>query len=159
MIQRVDGTSERGELRDGRLRVRVGASNLVSVKIHGLKNLAALPTLSEETADSESASTAATDYFRLSDIAETGTVTGMILRFGARTDAFIYTDRTEKQVRKATLRYHLGSAPETEIVDTRYPYEFSLPLVDASASLKARLIIEDLDGTVTERALPELRAR
>lgn len=158
-FQSSDGTSEKGELRDGRLRVRVGAGNLVSVKIHGLKNLAALPALPEETADSESASTAATDYFRLSDNAETGTVTGMILRFGARTDAFIYTDRTEKQARKATLRYHLGSAPEAEIVDTRYPYEFSLPLADPSASLRARLLIEDLDGTVTERALPELRTR
>jgi hypothetical protein len=86
-----------------------------------------------------------------------GTVTGMILRFGERSDAFIYTDRTEKQVRKATLRYRLGDKPEAEIVDLRYPYEFSLPLTDAPASLKARLIVEDLAGAVTERALPDLR--
>lgn len=158
-IQRVDGTSERGELRDGRLRVRVAASSLVAVKIHGLNNLAALPVLPAAPVVPESAVGDAPDYFRLPETDAAGTVTGMFLRFGARTDAFFYTDRTEKQVRRATLRYRFGDAPETEIVDVRYPYEFSLPLADSSAPLKARLIVEDLAGTVTERALPELRVR
>jgi hypothetical protein len=154
-FRRPDGPAESGELRDGRLRVRVPAGGLVSVKIHGLKNLAALPVLPATTADRTAGD--APDFFRQPDPDAAGTVTGMILRFGARTDAFIYTDRTEKQVRKATLRYRIGDAPEAEIVDTRYPYEFSVPLADAAASLQARLVVEDLTGSVTERALPKLK--
>jgi hypothetical protein len=158
-FKRPDGSSEQGELRDGHLRVRVPAGSLVSVRIHGLKNLASLPVLTAATAVADRAAGDASDYFRQPDTDAAGTVTGMILRFGARTDAFIYTDRTEKQVRKATLRYRLDEAPEAEIVDTRYPYEFSIPLVHTSALLKARLIVEDVAGTVTERGLPELNVR
>ena len=156
-FQRPDGPTESGELRDGCLRVRVPAGSLVSVKIHGLKNLAALPVLAATTTVADRTAGDAPDFFRLPDTDAAGTVTGMILRFGARTDAFIYTDRTEKHLRKATLRYRLGDALEAEIVDTRYPYEFSVPLADPAAPLQARLIVEDLAGTVTERALPELR--
>ena len=162
-FQRPDGPGESGELRDGHLRVRVPAGSLVSVKIHGLKNLAALPLLPTATATATAVAVAdrtadaVPDYFRLPDTDAAGTVTGMILRFGARTDAFIYSDRTEKQVRKATLRYRLGDAPEAEIVDTRYPFEFSFPLAEAAAPLQARLLVEDLAGTVTERSLPELK--
>jgi len=156
-FQRPDGPGESGELRDGHLRVRVPAGSLVSVKIHGLKNLAALPLLPTATAVADRTAAAVPDYFRLPDTDAAGTVSGMILRFGARTDAFIYSDRTEKQVRKATLRYRLGDAPEAEIVDTRYPFEFSVPLAEAAAPLQARLLVEDLAGTVTERSLPELK--
>ena len=158
-FQHSDGTSEKSELRDGRLHVRVAAGSLVSAKIHGLRNFTALPALPAASARVERTAGEAPDYFRQPDTDAAGTVTGMILRFGAHTDAFIYTDRTEKQIRKATLRYRLGDAPETEIVDTRYPYEFSIPLADASLPLKARLLVEDLAGAVTERVFPELSTR
>ncbi len=156
-FQRPDGPSESGELRDGQLRVRIPAGSLLSIKIHGLKNLVALPVLPATTTVAGRTAGNAPDYFRQPDTDAAGTVTGIILRFGARTDAFIYTDRTEKQVRKATLRYRLGDAPEAEIVDTRYPYEFSVPFSDSAAPLKARLLVEDLAGAVTERPLPDLR--
>jgi len=152
-LQRTDGKTEISELRDGKLRVHVTASGLVVAKIHGLKNLMALPTLPAQSA--EPARLDSPDYFRQSS--DGATVTGMILRFGSRTDAFIYTNQTEKQIRKAVLRYRLGDSPEVEIADTRYPYEFSVPLSDDSVSVRAKLIVEDLDGVVTPQELPELR--
>lgn len=155
-LHRPGGAGEKDELRDGKLRVRVAAGGLVAVKIHGLNNLTALPALPAEKVRSTVAH--AGDYFRQPDTDAAGTVTGMILRFGARADAFIYTDRTEKQIRKAVLYYRLGDAPEAVMEDIRYPYEFSISLTEPAATLRARLVVENLTGTRTERALPDLRA-
>jgi hypothetical protein len=152
---RPGGAPEAGELRDGQLRVTVASHGLLAVKIHGLDNTAALPALPATVPISPADSP---DYFRRKTDGPAGTVTGMVLRFLDRTDAYLYTDITEKQARKVMLRCRRGDAPEETLEDANYPYEFSLPLPGPSTPLRARLLVEATDGTTSELPLPELRA-
>ena len=49
------------------------------------------------------------------------------------TNAFVWLEATEKQLKQAKLRYRLNGV-ESEIVDARYPFEFSLPLRETDAT-------------------------
>jgi hypothetical protein len=83
----------------------------------------------------------------------------MLLRLGdQRTDAYLYTDTTERQARKFTLHYRIGEQPEETLEDTNYPYEFSIPMPDAITPLQCRLVAEDLAGKCNEVNLPTLRS-
>lgn len=150
---RPDGRVEPGELRDGKLRVVVGPESLLAVKIHGLSNTAALPPLA---AAAPGPAAGRADYFRQETGGGAGTVTGMVLRFNDRLDAYLYTDATERQARKITLKYRLGDATEAAIEDAQYPFEFSIPLASVDVPLKARLIAEIPSGQLIEIALPVL---
>ncbi|MGB9606886.1 MAG: hypothetical protein ACPL88_13510, partial [Bryobacteraceae bacterium] len=84
-----------------------------------------------------------------------GTVTAMLLNFVSEySDAYIYSDATEKQVRRMRLVWRAGNGPEGRIEDGSYPYEFSLRLHDPSAPLRFRLEVESVAG-VWQRT-PEL---
>jgi hypothetical protein len=115
---RPDGSTEAGTLRDGKLPVRVGPEGLVAIKIHGLKNTRAISFALPLDAKALSAE----GFFRTNHAAPLGTVTGMLLRLGdQRTDAYLYTDTTERQARKFTLHYRIGDQPEETLEDTNYP--------------------------------------
>jgi hypothetical protein len=65
-----------------------------------------------------------------------GALTGMLLSFGSEnTSAYIWLAATEKEVRTARLHYRLGDAAWSVAEDSRYPYEFSLPVDPAARSV------------------------
>jgi hypothetical protein len=56
-----------------------------------------------------------------------GKVYGMLFSMGRSLDsAYVWLDATDKDLREARLSYKSGSEWK-QIVDTHYPYEFSLP--------------------------------
>jgi hypothetical protein len=73
-----------------------------------------------------------------------GKVTGMMISMGGDlTNAFVWLEATEKQLKQAKLRYRLNGV-EREVVDAQYPFEFSLPLRETDAAFTYTI-----EGTTT----------
>jgi hypothetical protein len=59
-----------------------------------------------------------------------GKVTGMLISFGqSLTSGYVWLEATEKELKEARLHFRLGGEWK-EVIDTQYPFEFSLPLPD-----------------------------
>src|SRR5699024_10912554 len=90
-----------------------------------------------------------TGYFR-AGVDGIGTLTGMLIGIADKwTNAFVYTDATEKQLRKLTLSYSADGTNWEVLEDDAYPFEFSWQ-PDLSASVFVKLVGEDRDGNQFE---------
>jgi hypothetical protein len=80
-----------------------------------------------------------------------GNITGMMINLTSEfSDAFIYSDVTEKTVRKAILKYKIGSSDWQQSEDLIYPFEFSIHLSDPKQPLVFKWISEEMDGRAIE---------
>ncbi len=151
----VNGDSEKGTFKNGLLRAEVPPEGLTAIKITGLKNDLPLPGKSRETHKSEERK----DYFRQHHSSGAlGTITGMLISLVPEfSDAYIYSDATEKDARKVILKYAIEEQDWQEITDEAYPYEFSIHLPDTGSKLKLKWIAEDMNGTIRESEEFELR--
>jgi hypothetical protein len=68
----------------------------------------------------------------------------------------VYSDATEKKVRRMIMKYRIDGGEEQMVEDLGYPFEFSIPLPDLSTTLQARVVGEDTGGNVFEESLPIL---
>jgi hypothetical protein len=141
------------KMRNGEVIVSVPASGLTAIAIDGIRvvpqfqqdMLGAGETLSEKSyAESQ------TSF---------GTVTGMLLSFGStNTSVYVWLSATEKEVRAARLHYRLGDLARSVAEDTRYPYEFSLPVDSKIPSLSYWVEAEPASGgTELKSGMVELR--
>ena len=77
-----------------------------------------------------------------------GTVTAMLLNLVPEySDAYIYSDATEKQARRMRLVWRQAEGPEKILEDASYPFEFSLRLHDPGRPLHFRVEAEASDGS------------
>ena len=151
----VKGETQLGLFADGYLSVEVPADGLIALKLVGLRNDAPLHNMIGAVQED----TSGNDYFRIDheEIA-LGTITGMLIDLVPDfTDAYIYTDATEKQVRNVTLKYVIGDGAWEEIADISYPYEFSIHLDGPKKSLRLQWFAEDLEGKRYQSEIFELR--
>jgi hypothetical protein len=150
-----NGDSEKGTFKNGFLQAEIPAEGLTAIKIAGLKNDLPLPGKSRELQKSG----ARKDYFRQHHSSSAlGTVTGMLISLVPDfSDAYIFSDATEKDARKVILKYTTGDQKWQEITDEAYPYEFSIHLPDTGSKLKLKWIAEDMNGTIRESEEFELR--
>ncbi|GAB4000463.1 hypothetical protein GCM10028807_53520 [Spirosoma daeguense] len=139
-----DGTSTEGSMTDGKLSVNVASQGLIALKIHGLKVDVPLQKAASVGGNATSPQQA---FSRKETTTTLGTVTGMLFNLVPQfSDAYIFTDATEKTLKQVTLRYRLGNEEWKTIEDTRYPYEFSIHLNDPKQVLEYKLEGIGLDG-------------
>ena len=124
-----------------------GGEVTVTIKEHGITALAVdglkvVPQFQQKVFGAEVAPLSDASY-READ-SPFGKVTGMLISMGADlTNAFVWLEATEKQLRQARMRYRLHGV-EKEIVDARYPFEFSVPLKETDTSFTY-----SIEGTTT----------
>jgi hypothetical protein len=118
------------KMRDGEIAVSIPASGLTAIAIDGIR---VVPQFQQEAlAPGETLS----DKSYAESKTPFGALTGMLLSFGsANTSAYVWLAATEKEVRAARLHYRLGDGTWSVAEDSRYPYEFSLPVNPAAASV------------------------
>lgn len=69
-----------------------------------------------------------------------GTVTGMLINmFPGFSDAYIYTDQTDKELKQVELTYRIGEGDWKVITDNHYPFEFTVHLRNPADKLEFRL--------------------
>jgi hypothetical protein len=149
-----NGQTKNGQFIDGDLSVEVPANGLIVVKFTGLSNEVPLHSkisYLEEQADGK-------DYFRYENKeVALGTITGMLINLVPDfTDAYIYTDATEKQARKVVLKYAIGEGPWEEMTDDSYPYEFSIHREKLKDPIRVQWFAEDLSGKMHQSEVLEL---
>lgn len=136
------------ENKPGPQQLMKGGEVTVTIKEHGITALAVdglkvVPQFQQKVFGAEVAPLSDASY-READ-SPFGKVTGMLISMGADlTSAFVWLEATEKQLRQAKLRYRLNGV-EKEIVDARYPFEFSVPLKETDASFTYTI-----EGTTTK---------
>jgi hypothetical protein len=149
------------KMREGMLEVTIPASGLKSVAIDGVRVLTSFQgeVFGEATPLSE----------RSLNEADTpiGRVTGMILSFGApNTSAYIWINSTTGELKSAKLYYRTAcAAPWPQCLesewkaaeDTRYPYEFSLPIAPEVGSVEYFIEGTLPDGSVRKSTPVELK--
>jgi hypothetical protein len=150
-----NGDSVKGTFKNGLLKAEVLSNGLKAIKIISLKNDFTFQNKSGKIPKSEERK----DYFRQNNSsAALGTITGMLITLVPEiSDAYIYSDATEKDARKVILKYTTGDQNWQEITDEAYPYEFSIHLPDTGRKLKLKWIAEDINGTIIESEEFELR--
>jgi hypothetical protein len=79
-----------------------------------------------------------------------GKVTGMIIDMGASLkEAYIYLQATEKEVKKATLRYKAKDQWKS-VSDSTYPFEFSVPIADTQKQFQYQVEAVNVKGNQKE---------
>ncbi|GAB3495233.1 hypothetical protein GCM10027341_12280 [Spirosoma knui] len=148
-VYQADGTSTVGTMTDGKLSANVPSQGLIAIKIHGLT--VDVPLQKQAALDPQTRASAQQRFHRKETATTLGTVTGILFNLVPQfSDAYIFTDATEKTLKQVTLRHRLGNETWKTIEDTRYPYEFSIHLNDPKQPLEYRLDGIGLDGkTVT----------
>jgi hypothetical protein len=123
-------------LKNGMAEVQIPAHGLIVLKIHDLK--ADVPMFRQP--DTVPATTSNNSFFRDEQAGILGTVSGMLISmFSHFTDAYIYTDRTGKDLKSVALEYRMGSGEWKSATDNQYPFEFSVHMRHAQDKLEFRL--------------------
>jgi hypothetical protein len=141
------------KMRDGEIAVSIPASGLTAIAIDGIR---VVPQFQQEvlvpgeTLSNKSYAESKTPF---------GPLTGMLLSFGsANTSAYMWLGATEKEVRSARLHYRLGDAAWSIAEDSKYPFEFSLPVDPAVASVSYWVeAVPASGGTELKSEIVELR--
>jgi hypothetical protein len=144
----VDGDSKEGLFKEGRFIVDLPPEGLVAIKIIGLKN--DVPV--QRTTRNIKGTDYKDDYFRhIHQSPALGTITGMLISLVPEfSDAYIYSDATEKESKRAILKYSIGDQDWEVITDDSYPFEFSIHLTDPGKKLRMKWISEDIEGILHE---------
>jgi hypothetical protein len=118
------------KMRDGEITVSVPASGLTAIAIDGIR---VVPQFQQEVLG---AGETLSDKSYTESQTPFGAVTGMLLSFGSgNTSTYAWLAATEKEIRAARLHYRLGDAAWSTLEDSRYPYDFSLPVDPSVASI------------------------
>jgi len=137
-----------------------GGEMTVTIKEHGITALAVdglkvVPQFQQKVFG-ETAQPLSSESYRTVD-SPFGKVTGMMISMGGDlTNAFVWLEATEKQLKQAKLRYRLNGV-EKELVDAQYPFEFSLPLRETDTAF-----IYTIEGTTTKNevvAVPSIELK
>ena len=150
----ITGDATPGTFKDGLLRVEVPAEGLIAIRMVGLRNDVPLQNITGNINVGNNTK----NYFRKSHGSPAlGTITGMLINIVPEfSDAYIYTDATEKDAGRVTIKYAVEGEGWVETTDDSYPYELSIHLSDPQKKLKLQWIAEDMQGSIHESEIFEL---
>lgn len=138
-----NGTISRGTFLNGMLHASVDPQDLTAYKIEGLE--VEVPLLEKMQAGKIKGGPES--FFREETATGLGTLTGMLINtFPQFSDAYIFTDKTEKELKKVTLNYRIGAGEWKAIMDVHYPYEFDIHLKDPKDILEFYLKGTNIEG-------------
>jgi hypothetical protein len=151
-VHRGEG-GELREVRDGSLAVEVPPRGLVALVLHGAYIVEPLHGYGPVPATHETSRAFST---LARDDAWLGTVRAAIVSTGPiGAVAHIFSTATPSRVVRAILTSQQGSKWEEAVCD-RYPFEFSVPLVDSSATIRCRFTVVDREGHRHDSEVGEL---
>lgn len=131
------------QMKGGEVTVAVKEHGVTALAIDGLK---VVPQFQQKVFSANVAPLSSESYRTIDS--PFGKVTGMMISLGGDlTNAFVWLEATEKQLKQVKLRYQLDGAAK-EIVDARYPFEFSLPLRETDAAFT--YVVEGTTTTTNE---------
>ncbi len=132
------------QMEEGKLTVSVPGDGMVTLKIEGLINR---PLLEKDAPAAEADGDAG--YFRSTEKG-LGTLTGMLIGIADKwTNAYVYSDATEKQLKKLVLSHSSDGRNWEVLEDCAYPFEFSWQ-TDLSSPTYIQVKGEDWDGNFFE---------
>ncbi len=138
-----DGKIKETTFKDGILRVDADAQKLVAYKIKDLK--VTVPLF--DRMDAEKIQSGKESFIREENVKGFGTLTGMMINaFPQFSDAYIFIDKTAKELKQVNLTYRIGSEEWETITDITYPYEFDIHLKNPKDKLEFKLTSFDLEG-------------
>jgi hypothetical protein len=125
------------------LKAEVASQALAAYKIEGLK--VEVPLFSKM--DAEKIKGGEESFLREENTDGLGTVTGMLINtFSQFSDAYIFTDKTEKELKEVSIEYRIGNADWKIKKDLNYPYEFDIHLKNPAERLEFRIKAMDIKG-------------
>lgn len=138
-----DGNSKKSTFKNGLLKAEIAAQELAAFKIESLK--VDVPLFDKMNA--EKVKGGSESFLREENTVGFGTVTGMLINtFPQFSDAFIFTDKTAKELKEVSIEYRVGSDEWTIRKDLSYPFEFDIHLKNPGDKLEFRLKALDLNG-------------
>lgn len=131
-----DGSIKQTVFKNGIIEVDIAAQALTAYKIEGLNvQIPLFDMLEVENKKSNSSS-----FVREENITGFGTLTGMLFNtFRDFSDAYVFIDKTDEDLKEVTMEYRIGSADWEVIEDVTYPYEFDVHLKNPEDRLEFRL--------------------
>jgi hypothetical protein len=149
------GEAPLGWVRDGAFRAKVPGQGIAAYWLEGLRARNPMAGAGRRVRLSPQA---AGYHRRAFEEPALGTVTAMLLNLVPEySDAYIYSDATEKQARRMRLVWRRAEGPERTLEDASYPFEFSLRLDDPTQPLHFRVEAQAADGSW--RRTPEMELR
>jgi hypothetical protein len=148
LVYDADGIASKANMTNGRISVKIPANSLITVKINDLVINVPLININDKSNENENNE----NYFReINNEESLGTITGMMINLATDfSDAYIYSDVTEKNVKKAILQYKIGNNDWQQSEDSIYPYEFSIHLSNSKQPIIMKWLSEDNNGKITE---------
>jgi hypothetical protein len=132
------------KMKNGTITVRLKPHGITGIRIRGIS---VTPQFQQDILDS--GSRASSPGLSIQD-GPFGKVTGMIIDMGASLkEAYIYLQATEKDVKKATLRYKAKDQWKS-VSDSTYPFEFSVPMADAQKQFQYQVEAINVKGNRKE---------
>lgn len=150
LIYNAEGKPTNGSIVNGKFSILIPAGSLKVVKIKDL--VMDIPLFRELATSTANVKSENQSYFRFEDkVSSLGSITGMLINLTSEfSDAYIYSDISDKTVQKALLKYKFGVGEWKQMEDSIYPYEFSIHMVDAKQPLIFKWESVDVNGNITE---------
>ncbi len=81
-----------------------------------------------------------------------GKISSAIISFGELSNAYIWLEASDENVKKATLEYRLGTNNWIKVQDDKYPFEFSIPLKEEDKMIEWKVEAESSGGQTNSSA-------
>lgn len=142
-----DETVRKTTLLNGMLNTDILPQGMAAYKIEGLK--VTVPLF--DKMEAEKTKSGAKSFVRDEASKGLGTLTGMLINtFPQFSDAYIFTDKTEKDFKQVTIEYRIGNEEWKTKKDLFYPYEFDIHLKNPGDKLEFKLMALDMNNnTIT----------
>lgn len=128
---------------DGKVQIEVAADGITALIIKGIE---IKPRFQQRMLEKD-AQGWKHDYAE----SQFGRSRSMILNLGTSLkSAYIYLQDDDSRFRQVTLTYRIGKQPAGTIVDTSYPFEFTVPLTSDDEQIIVQMTGISPDGTVTQ---------
>jgi hypothetical protein len=142
------GSTQNDEIKNGKIQVVLPAHGLSTIKILDL--IVDMPLF--ESIDNQQQSYSNNNFIRkVSENNMLGTITAMLINLTSESsDAYVFSNLTDKTIKKAYLKYRIGTTDWQIVKDAQYPFEFTIHLSDPKQKFIFQWISEDQKGNKTE---------
>ncbi|MCK9410808.1 MAG: hypothetical protein M0Q53_00810 [Prolixibacteraceae bacterium] len=144
------GNKQNDKIKNGKIHAVLPAHGLSTIKIEDL--IADIPFF--ESIDHQQQSYSNNNFIRNeSENNMLGTITAMLINLTAESsDAYVFSNISDKTIKKACLKYRIGATDWQIVEDAQYPFEFTIHLSDPKQKFIFKWISEDQKGNITESA-------
>jgi hypothetical protein len=147
IVYQANGKQSQTTMQNGIVSIDISAQGLTALKIIDLQiDVPLFRDLDEVKKENKQSKHS---FFRDENTEFLGTLTGMIINtFPQFSDVYIFTDKTEKELRKVVLYYQIDGGEWQSKTELGYPFEFSLSLKNPKSKVEFYLQATDLKGVV-----------